>query len=285
MRVIVLDILRKPRPTNTVLEIGNLYVEFAAIAKQQGLKVDNGRLDAWQMEYGRTTIHAFLITPIWDVLWDLFREGVIMPGAVAVRHQPGDVERSFPYFHITEFGKKVLQDETTPYDPTGYLDSIVRRIANIDPLIMRYVAESAECLRRGCLMASAVTLGCASEKAFLLLSEKFASAMKDPVKKAKYEKAVRRMNIKPHHREFVKELHSTIIPAMKNASCSNDMILNIEVAVSHIFEVLRVTRNSAGHPIGFDQTTDQIRSQHLSFPLYLQRVYELINWLDQNPIP
>jgi hypothetical protein len=55
-----------------------------------------------------------------------------------------------------------------------------------DEVIVRYVAESAMSLRTDRLSASTITIGCASEQAFLLLIDASAAAL-DPADKPKFD--------------------------------------------------------------------------------------------------
>jgi len=72
----------------------------------------------------------------------------------------------------TEFGRSVL-DSSGPnaFDPEGFLGFVRGRVAAADATVLAYLAESLHSLRRGTLVASAVTLGIAAERVFLLLSE------------------------------------------------------------------------------------------------------------------
>jgi hypothetical protein len=75
----------------------------------------------------------------------------------------GNLKR--PFFHITEHGPHVLDSvELSPYDSTGYLTRVHRRVANPDPTVIAYLAESLDASRKDNRIAFAVMLGIAAER-------------------------------------------------------------------------------------------------------------------------
>jgi hypothetical protein len=53
---------------------------------------------------------------VFDVLWELVLQGVIVPGKKVT-----SMMTDFPRFHRTDYGRSVLaQGEYVPHDPTGY---------------------------------------------------------------------------------------------------------------------------------------------------------------------
>ena len=64
------------------------------------------------------------------------------------------------------------------------LHTVKTEISIIDPVIIRYLEECLSCFRRNLLLSSAVMLGCASEKAVLLLIETFGATLQGAQKTA-----------------------------------------------------------------------------------------------------
>ena len=129
-----------------------------------------------------------------------------------------------------------------------------------------------------CLLAAAVTIGCASEQAMLLLIELFGQCITDSSKKEKYEK----------------DTSSWIISRKYNAFRSRlDCIANdlpeylrspLEQQLHGIFDLIRQIRNDAGHPTGGTVTSDLIRSSHIGFPGYCRYVYALMDHFRQHGV-
>jgi hypothetical protein len=212
---------------------------------------------------------------IWieDILWDLITEGLVRPGL-------GDgLNQGLPWYHVSEYGKTVLMNHSPqPYDPDGYLTE-VRDIPNIDDVILSYLEESLKAFRIHCHLSSVITLGCASEKAILLLIESCKAAISNPKDQADFEKKTDTLAIKRKHDEFQNLLKAKIIPFLPK-----ELKENLDNYLIGLFSIIRSTRNDAGHPSGKEIRREPLYSYLVTFPEYLKKVYELINWLSKNKI-
>jgi hypothetical protein len=158
LRSVIIECLQKSRP----------YDPSAALFRREFLFSEIAWLDN---RHGPPELFPRLKGPASDIVWDLIIEGILRPGT-----GPSGTEFDLPYIHVTEFGKAALQGNVTPYDPNGYLRNLNEKVPNADPVIVKYIAESAETLRRNCFLSSTVTLGCASEKALPRCSESCRSS-------------------------------------------------------------------------------------------------------------
>jgi hypothetical protein len=205
-----------------------------------------------------------------SIIWDLIIEGVVRPG----KENGGDAQ--LPFFYVTDFGKERIKDPLTPYDPDGYLKATRRDVSGVDDVIMTYLAESLHTFRIGSLLSSTITLGCASEKALLLLIGAYGDALQSP-RQEKFRKNTEGLVIKRQFDEFNKMLDSHLkglLPA--------DLKENLDVALLAVFALLRTNRNEAGHPTGKTVQREQAYASLTVFPTYLKKVYELIAWLKAN---
>jgi hypothetical protein len=111
-----------------------------------------------------------LLILLQETFWEFVVQGVVAPGK--------DFSNpNLPWFHVTEYGKKVLAaGEFLPHDPTGYLQRFRTQVGTPDPTVEVYLSESLDCFTRGSFIASVVMLGVASERAFLLLCESLLSS-------------------------------------------------------------------------------------------------------------
>jgi hypothetical protein len=76
-----------------------------------------------------------------EVFWNLFREGIITLGI-------NDQNAEFPWFRVSEFGKKVLNNQD-PYffqDVSTYEALVKARVPNIDPLTLLYLSSRQKVL-------------------------------------------------------------------------------------------------------------------------------------------
>jgi hypothetical protein len=100
-----------------------------------------------------------------EVFWSLFRDGVITLGF-------NDSNREFPFFRVTEFGRKLIAHSQAYFfhDVSSFENAVKTEIPAIDPVTLLYLKEAMQSFRTGCLLASSVMLGVATEHTFLLLS-------------------------------------------------------------------------------------------------------------------
>jgi hypothetical protein len=168
----------------------------------------------------------------------------------------------------------------TPYDPEGYLNAISRAVPTVDQIIIKYITESAETLRRNCLLSSTIALGCASEKAFLLLLDAYGDALQ-PTDQAKFsDERNRSWQIKPQHAVFMRWYDAKLKSMLR--SKGRDWITELEDALQFLFSYFRKIRNEAGHPSGVTLSREAVQSHLVIFPAYLRRIYDLIEWIDDN---
>jgi len=209
-----------------------------------------------------------------DEVWDLILEGILKPGL-----PPGGLlGDNLPHFHLTERGKKLIEEGVvTPYDPDGYLRHLQESVGGIDPVIMTYMEECLRTYRMGCPLASAVTLGCASEKAFLLLVDALRGWLQAEAK-TKFENNTKGRSIARVYNEFKDRFRSHV-----KSELPEKLRDHSEVTLEGIFTLIRTLRNDAGHPAG-DATPDRVLCAAIQmFHLYVKTVYGLIDWLKAHP--
>jgi hypothetical protein len=207
-----------------------------------------------------------------NILWDLIIEGIVRPGSF------DGVNNNLPFFHVTEYGRAVLKDgPASPYDPDGYLQRLKTAIGNLDGTILTYLNESSRTFRIGCLLSSTVALGCASEKAFVLLVAAYADSLPEKMQ-GNFIKNTEGRTIKRQCDEFQKMLDSEL-----KARLPADLKEGLDIILNGVFSMIRSHRNDAGHPTGRSVDREEAYVNLNVFPSYLKRVYGLINWLKNNP--
>ena len=205
-----------------------------------------------------------------QVVHELYIEKIIFLG-----HSPrstGSGAWSWPFYRLTQHGQKVVNNiEYQPYDPSGYLSRIKAEIPAIDEVIVMYLEECLNCFRSHYLFSAAVMMGCAAEKAILLLVEVFGNAISDPAEQKKYEKETKDWMIRRKYQAVWKRLEP-MAPGLPN-QLGDDL----HTILDRVFDLIRTTRNEAGHPRGKKIEIETMHANLLLFPSYCKRVYGLIN--------
>jgi hypothetical protein len=204
---------------------------------------------------------------VYQIYHELYLERIIVPGTGSSRSAEAMV---WPFYRMTEHGRQVLQtQEYSPYDANGYLARLKKDVPDIDETIVRYVAESLHCLRTDCLLAAAVTLGCASEKTMLLLIEQFGQAISVPAKKQEYQNKTGSWMISRKYKTFRESLDRISQDLPKKLRAQSESHLD------GAFNLIRHVRNDAGHPSGEPLTRETIVANQTIFPGYCKYVYDL----------
>ena len=127
-----------------------------------------------------------------EILWQLFIQGVITPGI-------NESNPDFPWFRLTAYGEKVLQEERfIPHDPSGYLSEISTLAESVvGDSAIKYLEESLRCYTSGCHISSVLLLGIAAEAVLLNLCEALQKTIEDPKDRENFEKL-----------KFIKQKHS-----------------------------------------------------------------------------
>ncbi len=265
LRSLVLESLK----AKSVSDFFEFYSTVSQIAVEKGI-IPN--------PYGKkniTTMNSFLLkvndaTRVQEILWDLIIEGIIRPGR-------DGMNTDLPDFHVTGYGLKVVNDVSySPYDPDGYLKRLQSEIPDIDEIILIYLEESLHTFRIGCLLSSSVTLGCASEKALLLLINAYLNAMPEKMQ-SKFRKNTEGHFMKRQFDELIKMFNShlkTYLPVD---------LKDLEIIIFGVYSMIRIYRNDSGHPTGKTIPREQAYANITVFPTYVKKVYDLIKWLHSDP--
>ena len=171
-----------------------------------------------------------------EAFWELFRQGYITLGI-------NDNNAGWPFYTLSRFGQKMLVDGH-PYrftNTASYLEMVRRYAPDLDDITIAYLDEAVQAFYAGCILASNVMLGVATENRFNILAESVAAAPAhsqsfEPVLKEKL--ALRR--IVAFHKRLAL-IGSTLPPEVRE---------DLDTQFTAIQSVIRASRNEAGHPTG-----------------------------------
>lgn len=207
-----------------------------------------------------------------EVIWSLIIQGILVPGL-------DDSNQGYPFIRLTEYGRRcVAENRLLPHDPDGYLREFQKAVPGVDSTIREYLTESLQCYIHGLYRAAAVMLGGASEQAVLLLIESHAASIADPVAKNRFETEVNKAQSVFRKYELFEKRFDTIKSQMPKP-----LIENADSIIRGIFDMIRGSRNEAGHPASGGQVDRDIIYPHLRmFIPYCERIYGLIAWFSAN---
>ena len=211
-------------------------------------------------------------TILLEAIWGLIIQGVLVPGL-------NDANQSFPFLRITEYGRRCIEENRIlPHDPDGYLREFRTAIPNADSTITEYLTEALQCYLHGLNRSAAVMLGGASEQAILLLIESYIGSIRDIATREGFKSEIEsaRTIFRKYglfERRF-SEVRRRMPPELTN---------NVDSQLRGVFDLIRGSRNDAGHPAaGIQIGRDAIYSHLCLFAPYCQRIYGLIGWFSDN---
>jgi len=234
-------------------------------AKQKGLEVPSLNYDdvtsaLWNMALER------IIRPVFDERYGSFPELVS--------------------FRRTEYGARLL--EGVPIDrPNQYLDYLKSQVSDIDSRIVVYLQESLQAYNLGLYFSSSVMLGVASEALFEILIDAYINAIQSSTEQTKFSNKVSGRGISQQYDEFKKKLPDLV---GKNGITGRDdhstrrLREEFKHAMEITFDLIRSYRDYAAHPRDGVVPRHIIKGNLDAFPLFCQRMYEVIEWLQLNKI-
>jgi hypothetical protein len=198
-----------------------------------------------------------------EVFWNLFREGIITLGI-------NDQNAEFPWFRVSEFGKKVLKNQD-PYffqDVSTYESLVKSRVPHIDPLTLIYLKEGVQAFKSGCVLSSTVMIGVATEHSFLKLLETIEN---NPAHSSTFKKASDERTILRKLNAFKKILdqNQKLLPS----SVKEDL----DTQFMSIIAMIRNFRNESGHPSGKIIDREQCYILLQLFIPCCEKIYQLID--------
>lgn len=202
--------------------------------------------------------HPYLV---WEALWGLVGDGLIYL-------DPAGQGTDNWQWRPSQIGiKAATSGSWEPRDPEGYLRRLRRFQPPIDEGALLYVEEALRAFNARCYLATSVMLGVAAERVFNGVAAAFVSA--HPTTTTKLSAALNNPSSSQNVR--FKELRKALEPI--RAQLPSD--LADPLTLDAVADLLRITRNEAGHPSG-RQIDEDTAYTHLQMGArYLQKMTEL----------
>ncbi len=215
-------------------------------------------------------------TPLADkitaVIWELIMEGVYTPGT-------GMQYPNLPFLRATEYGLKCFEaGELTAHDPDDYLLRLKTACPRIDDTTLLYTGEALDTFRVGKHLAATVMIGVAAENMLQRLVDAVHGALNMPERREKFERATKGKKVKTQHDEILARLRSPVSPL------PTDLESVLTQHIDGIYDLIRRTRNEAGHPTGKRMGRPETHALLLLFPMYCKTAHDLIDWLGTNQV-
>jgi hypothetical protein len=185
-----------------------------------------------------------------------------------------DISQSAPEnweLELTAAGLAALKDEEiNPDDPSGYLRRLYSDVPLLSDLVKLYIGEALNSYYHRSYLASTVMLGVAAEGVFLELAAAFANW--PAVQPADAFKRILADPRKTHFQKF-EGFRKRLLPNVPQLP--EPLRDGLELQMNSVLDLLRVTRNDAGHPTGVRVSRDDCFTTLRIFARLVKRMYEL----------
>ena len=170
--------------------------------------------------------------------------------------------------------------ELLPFEIERFPDVLKETIPNVDPVIVRFVAEAITSVKAGSLLGCAFLLGGASEKAFRLLVDSYATAIANEELQKKFRDRTNGKFISRVYDEFKRSFKSS-----KNKPSEFGWTNDLEIKIEQIFQFCRICRNETGHPHLPPNLDKGILLANMGqFVKYVADLYKLIEYYESNKV-
>lgn len=247
----------------------------AHLAVNKGL-IQDPRTGGMGTYHNRLSSHG--CETISQVLWELVAQGILYVSFPDPNPDPNRSTRSNA-FDVTEYGLKVLKAEKPiPHDPDGYLKHLKAEVPDIDDVIFTYISEAVNAYNHRLYLSATTDIGCASEKAFLLLIEAYTNFLPSQKEQEKFRERTDGKFVKRQFEEFQKSFGG------QKGRIDKELLDGIEIVLNGVFELLRQSRNSTGHPTGKAMERENVFVSLQVFVTYCKRIYALIHYFQANAV-
>ena len=174
-----------------------------------------------------------------EAAWSLVARSLVWVN-MAEMHSP-DLWR----LHMTSKGEAILSDtQANPDDPMGYMKRLLKGSPKTSAVVQCYLWEALNAFNHDCFLGSAVMLGVAAEASML---DAAGSYVKWAGKSAdNFRKTLENRNVFYVRKlqDFQKQL------ATAKSGFPDDLRDSLELDITAVLQLIRLTRNDAGHPTG-----------------------------------
>jgi len=203
-----------------------------------------------------------------QAFWELIARRLIFVG--------GDRTFSNCRVLLTERGQRAADgEEFNPDHPARYMERLLAAAPGTSDTTKQYLKEALKSYEQECFVASSVMLGVAAEDTTLDVAASFVAWQGKPAKNLKdiLENPNRFYVYKLQ--EFEKRL-----TAAKGAIPSN-LSENIELNITAILQIIRLTRNDAGHPTGKRVAPEDCYQNLVIYANAHRKLHQLKDYFDE----
>lgn len=194
----------------------------------------------------------------YEEIWNYIITGVLAPGATQ-NYSRTDL---FNYWHLTELGKKIIENPThNPQYSDDYIGKIMEIESDlIDKVSKLYLLEALRSFKMNCCFSAVVLLGMSVEVIFIQFLKKIKKGISFEITES----------INQTFKNFLDKLKP-----LKN-DLPRDLNHNLELWLSEFLNYIRQTRNESHQPIINTFSKEEVYGLFLRFPMHINKLNKLL---------
>ncbi len=200
-----------------------------------------------------------------SIMWRFVGLGILTPRSI---HDDRN-----QFFELTSYGKQVLKEtRESPYDPLGFTRRLTSDCPNLESNTVDYIKEAVSCFLSRYLRAATVMIGLASENEILRLIDLYGNTLAVKSKPSFEVEISKCRNIK----QKFDILYSRLL---QDKSSLPVEVRELDTWLQGVFQVIRLYRNDAGHPVGANPSSEDVYANLVLFRTYARYLSELREYL------
>jgi hypothetical protein len=182
---------------------------------------------------------------------------------------------------LTERGIRYIdEEEENPYNDIIWYNSLIKKAPGLSDLEKQYAQEAIQAFVNELYLSCHVMIGAASEAVIV----RMARAMSQSSLIEGRESLCKALS---NPRISIRELFSKMRPELEKAKAEipGSLADNMSIWLDSMFDVIRVNRNEAGHPMGSSVGREESVMVLRCFVTYMSKACRLISHLEQDAQP
>ncbi len=239
----------------------NIYSHVALRLFRDGLWTPREPLREENTQYAGDLFPKEDKSTIRNIIWRFVGLGILTPRQM--------IDEDNQLFELSIYGAQVLATgEESPYDPYGFLKNLHDNSPALESNSYQFIEESVYCFLSRHFRASMVMLGLSSENEILATIELYQSKL-NPEKKVNFiRKLSSCKSLKAQFDLLYQQLYEIRMDLPSD-------IRELDTWLNGIFQVIRMSRNDAGHPIGINPTNEDVFSNLCLLRTYARNLSKL----------
>lgn len=262
MKKIIFEILSK----NTINQYSDITNEVAKYLLDKEVCIETSISPIGTERLSLSKSDGMLVN---QIVWDLIFEKIIIIGS-------NKKNAEWPYLRVTSLGKNIVCKENPIDNFDSMISNLKTNVPDIDSVVLSYFELCLMTYNIAEYLSSTVMLGCAAEKAILLMIEKYQKWLSDNgyIEESEKFQNIDALTISGKFSEFNKSINA------KRDLFPNQISDELVSLVQSIFTEIRNNIKEPERPEPKEINPDELTVWINFFPNHCENIYKIIDYFE-----